>query len=102
MTGAHAADGYTVATDLADALILAGHTARDAHRAVGSAVLAAETEGRPLTAADARALGVPAAPVDGLGSVDGKRTAGSTSPAAVGASIAATRTAIETIATLLA
>jgi argininosuccinate lyase len=91
---AHAADGYTVATDLADAVILAGATARDAHRVVGERVLIAETEGRALSGEDLRALNVPDAPIDGLASVLGKRTAGSTQPAAVEASIAATRAAI--------
>ncbi len=101
VTSAHAADGYTVATDLADAVILAGHTARDAHRAVGSAVLAAELEQRPLTTDDATALGVPAAPVDAGGSVEGKRTAGSTHPEAVAASIAATREVMAALAAAL-
>ncbi len=101
VTSAHAADGYTVATDLADALILSGQTARDAHRAVGAAVLAAEAEGRPLGADDARALGVPGAPVDALASVEAKRTAGSTSPGAVAASIAATRQTLAALAAAL-
>jgi argininosuccinate lyase len=91
---ARAGDGYTVATDLADAVILGGATAREAHRAVGERVLAAELERRPLDRSDAVALGVPDAPVDALGSVLGKRTAGSTHPDAVAASIAATREAI--------
>ncbi len=102
VTSAHAADGYTVATDLADAVILSGQTARDAHRAVGTSVLAAELEGRPLTAGDAAALGVPATPVDALGSVEGKRSAGSTHPDAVAASIAATRAAIDALTAQLA
>ena len=93
VVSAHAGDGYTVATDVADALILQGATAREAHRAVGERVLIAETEHRTLDDEDARALGVPAAPVDALRSVLGKRTAGSTSPAAVAASIGATRAA---------
>jgi argininosuccinate lyase len=93
-TGARAGDGYTVATDLADALILAGATAREAHRAVGERVVVAEDEGRPLDGRDATALGVPGAPVDPRASVQGKRTAGSTGPSAVTASIAATRDAI--------
>jgi argininosuccinate lyase len=87
---ARAGDGYTVATDLADAVILSGKTARAAHRAVGERVLRAELEGRALDVGDALALGVPGAPVDARGSVDGKRTAGSTSPAAVADSIART------------
>ncbi|MGD0475907.1 MAG: argininosuccinate lyase [Candidatus Velthaea sp.] len=87
---ARAADGYTVATDLADAVIASGKTARAAHRAVGERVLRAEVEGRPLDASDTLALGVPEAPVDARGSIDGKRTAGSTGPAAVAESIAQT------------
>ncbi len=91
---ARAGAGYTVATDLADAVILAGATAREAHRAVGERVLLAEAEGRPLDRSDAAALGIPHAPTDSLGSVLGKRTAGSTHPDAVAASIAATRAAV--------
>jgi argininosuccinate lyase len=88
---ARAGEGFTVATDLADAVILGGATAREAHRAVGERVLAAELERRQLDGSDAAALGVPGAAVDALGSVLGKRTAGSTHPDAVAASIAATR-----------
>jgi argininosuccinate lyase len=91
---ARAGAGYTVATDLADAVILAGATAREAHRAVGERVLLAEDQGRPLDASDAAALGVPHAPLDPLGSVLAKRTTGSTHPDAVAASIAATRAAL--------
>jgi argininosuccinate lyase len=93
-TTARAGDGYTVATDLADALIAGGATAREAHRAVGTRVLLAEEQGRPLDAGDLAALGIPDAPVDPLGSVLAKRTAGSTHPDAVATSIAATREAI--------
>jgi argininosuccinate lyase len=89
-----AGDGYTVATDLADAVILAGATAREAHRAVGQRVLLAEEQHRALEAGDLAALGIPGTPVDPLGSVLGKRTAGSTHPDAVATSIAATREAI--------
>jgi argininosuccinate lyase len=98
VTTAHAGDGYTVATDLADAMILAGATAREAHRAVGERVVRAETEGRALDESDARALGVPDAPVDAAASVLGKRTAGSTSPEAVVTAIGQTRAAIEALA----
>jgi argininosuccinate lyase len=94
---ARAGDGYTVATDLADALILGGATAREAHRAVGERVLLAEDRGRPLDRSDAVALGIPDAPVDALGSVMGKRTSGSTQPDAVAASIAATRAVIASL-----
>lgn len=91
---ARAGDGYTVATDLADAVILAGATAREAHRAVGERVLLAEEGGRALDASDTAALGIPHAPVDALGSVLAKRTSGSTHPDEVAASIAATRAAL--------
>ncbi len=87
---ARAGDGYTVATDLADAVIAGGKSARVAHRVVGERVLRAENESRPLDASDALALGVPNAPTDARASVDGKRTAGSTNPAAVAESIAQT------------
>jgi len=93
LPAARAGAGYTVATDLADAVILSGKTAREAHRAVGERVLLAEEAGRDLSAEDAAALGVPDAPTDPLASVLGKRTAGSTHPDAVAASIAATRAA---------
>ena len=45
---ARAAEGYTVATDLADAMIAGGATAREAHAAVGERVLLAERQGRAL------------------------------------------------------
>ncbi len=97
----HAGDGYTVATDLADAVILSGRTAREAHRAVGERVAFAEAEGRALDDSDRRALGVPGAPIDAYGSVLAKRTSGSTHPDAVAASIAATRTAIAALSETL-
>jgi argininosuccinate lyase len=93
-TAAGAGDGYTVATDLADSLILGGATAREAHRAVGERVVLAEEERRALDGRDAAALGIPDAPVEPRDSVLGKRTAGSTAPGAVAASIAATRDAV--------
>jgi argininosuccinate lyase len=95
--GARAGDGYTVATDLADAVIVSGKTARAAHRAVGERVLRAEIEGRALDASDTLALGVPLTAIDARGSVDGKRTAGSTNPAAVADSIAQTTNEIATL-----
>ena len=64
---------------------------------VGERVLLAEERGRALDRSDAEALGVPDAPVDALGSVAGKRSAGSTHPDAVAASIAATRAAVSTL-----
>jgi argininosuccinate lyase len=94
---ARAGDGYTVATDLADAVILRGKTARAAHRDVGERVLRAELEGRALDASDTIALGIAGVAVDARGSVDGKRTAGSTKPAAVADSIARTNREIVTL-----
>lgn len=88
-----AGDGYTVATDIADALIAAGTSARDAHTIVGSAVRAAEDQQRALdasdlaTAASAASLSRLDAPLDPASSVRAKATAGSTSPAAVRASL---------------
>ncbi len=91
---AHAGDGYTVATDLADALILRGVSARDAHGYVGAVVRSAEAEGRALDASDLATLAQKAglaavkAPLDPASSVAAKVTAGSTSPAAVRAGLA--------------
>jgi argininosuccinate lyase len=99
---ARAAEGYTIATDLADAVIRSGATARDAHAAVGSRVLLAEDQRRALTGEDARALGVPDAPLDALASVLGKRTRGSTHPDSVAASIGATRAAIAVLSESIA
>jgi len=66
-----AAEGFTVATDVADGLIAGGASAREAHAAVGAAVLAHERDGTPLDWPDARR------------SVEGKATTGSTQPDAV-------------------
>ncbi len=86
---ARAGDGYTVATDLADALIARGVTARRAHELVGSAVTLAEREGRPLDETDLSRIAADAglqsltAPLDAVASVRAKRTSGSTNPDAV-------------------
>jgi argininosuccinate lyase len=85
----HAADGYTVATDIADALVRTGVSARRAHELVGTAVRKAEAEGRALDDRDltelAAAVGVASlcAPVTAAASVRAKVTSGSTSPSAV-------------------
>jgi argininosuccinate lyase len=76
---AHAADGYAVATDIADALILNGVSAREAHRQVGEIVANAERGGRAISEADLAALGV-RAPLDALSSVQAKKTVGSANP----------------------
>ena len=94
---ARAGDGYTVATDLADALILTGATAREAHRAVGERVLLAETEDRELDAGDLAHLGLTDAPLDPAASVRAKRSAGSTNPDEVRTAIASTRARIANI-----
>lgn len=98
---AHAADGYTVATDLADALVARGVTARTAHEIVGNSVGRAEREGRPLSASDLEALAAAAglaeplvAPLDARASVFAKRTAGSTAPDAVAAAISELETVL--------
>jgi argininosuccinate lyase len=89
-----AGTGYTVATDLADALIAGGATAREAHRAVGERVLLAEAAQRELDAGDLQHLGVPDAPLLARDSVLAKRTTGSTHPDQVRAAVAATRAAV--------
>lgn len=74
---AAALDGYTTATDVADRLIMAGTSPREAHARVGAEVSRAESEGRALDASlDARA------------SVEAKQTRGSTAPADVREQIA--------------
>ena len=80
-------DGYVVATDIADALIVRGVTARAAHVAVGAAVREAAAANRRLNADDlvelATRTGLPnalEAPLDAQASVRAKRTAGSTHP----------------------
>jgi len=67
-----ALDGYTIATDLADAMIATGISPREAHARVGAAIALAEREGRQLNAS-----------LDARGSVLAKRTRGSTAPAEV-------------------
>ncbi len=70
--------GFTVATDMADALIAAGTSPREAHARVGAQVARAESEAGALeTAIDARA------------SVAGKATRGSTAPNEVREQLAA-------------
>lgn len=77
-----AGEGFTVATDVADALIAKGATAREAHAAVGAAILANERDGSALDWPDARS------------SVEGKATAGSTQPGAVREALAQLQTEI--------
>jgi argininosuccinate lyase len=98
---ARAGDGYTVATDIADALVARGVTARTAHELVGGAVGTAERAGRSLTETDLEALALAAqllpplqAPLDAHASVRAKRTAGSTAPDAVAAAISELETVL--------
>lgn len=99
---ARAGEGYTVATDVADALILRGVSARGAHLLVGHAVTAAERAARPLDASDLEALADAAglarpllAPLDALASVKAKRTAGSTEPGAVARALSTLETLLD-------
>jgi argininosuccinate lyase len=87
---AQAGGGYTVATDIADALVARHVPARTAHSLVGTTVSVAEREGRPLNQSDLDALTKAAqldtplqAPLDALASVRAKQTSGSTNPGAV-------------------
>lgn len=97
-----ATQGYTVATDIADALVLRGMAARKAHQVVGAAVSAAEAAGRPLRVDDLRAIADDAGiapfdpPLDARASIAAKATAGSTHPDAVQISIAALEHLLET------
>jgi argininosuccinate lyase len=90
---ATALDGFAIATDIADALIMRGATARAAHALVGTAVARAEAEQRGLDRNDlswlAAEMGVDQidGPLDARASVEAKRTAGSTSPHDVRAQI---------------
>jgi argininosuccinate lyase len=92
-----ASEGYTIATDVADALIARGLSARAAHAAVGAAVAEAESAGRALKDEDLGRLAALAgigsldAPLSAAESVRAKKTAGSTSPDAVRAHLDALR-----------
>jgi argininosuccinate lyase len=92
MTAA-AATGFTTATDVADALIARGATARAAHRIVGARVLASEGErsefgGDDLTALrNESGIGDLTAPLGALDAVEGKQTLGSTQPGLLAAAI---------------
>ncbi len=99
---AQAGDGYTVATDIADALIARGVPARNAHALVGEAVTAAEHAARPLQQSDLDALARAAhldsplsAPLEPLASVRAKQTSGSTRPDAVATAIRELRQVLE-------
>jgi len=74
--GVRAGDGHTVATDLADALIAGGESAREAHATIGRAVAEADAAGTALHPT-----------FDASASVRAKKTAGSTAPSAVSAAL---------------
>ena len=104
MTAAAAA-GFTTATDVADALIARGVTARQAHRVVGAQVLASETARSEFAADDLAALrsesGIAdlTAPLEALAAVEGKQTHGSTRPGLLAAAIAQTERELTTLTT---
>ncbi len=80
--------GYTIATDIADALISAGISPREAHALTGSLVAAAEQNHRELCAADIAGLAERAGvkievPLGAMDSICAKKTAGSTHPSEV-------------------
>jgi argininosuccinate lyase len=97
--------GFTTATDVADALIARGVTARQAHRVVGAQVLASETERSEFASSDLAALrsesGIAdlAAPLEAHAAVEGKQTQGSTQPALLAAAIAQTERELTTLTT---
>ncbi len=101
---ARAGDGFTVATDLADALILEGVSAREAHSLVGAVVRAAEENGRALDERDLVTLAHESgrdsieAPLDPRASIAAKKTHGSSSPDAVRATLASLAADLETLA----
>ncbi len=100
--------GYTVATDVADALIAKGVTARTAHALVGAVVAQAEADGRALEARDLAQLAAKAgieslqAPLDATTSIGAKQTAGSTSPGDVHSQIDEVRTELASLEPQLA
>jgi len=100
---ARAGTGYTIATDLADALIAGGVTAREAHALVGALVRAAEEAGRALDERDLVALANEAglkelkAPLTPAQSIAAKMTSGSTSPQAVRAGLASLAAELDTL-----
>jgi argininosuccinate lyase len=101
---ARAGAGFTVATDLSEALILAGVSARDAHALVGGIVRAAEEAGRPLGERDLAALAKEAgrasldAPLEPRASIEAKKTQGSTAPHEVRAMLASLAADLEALA----
>ncbi len=92
---------FTIATDVADALIANGVAAREAHAAVGAAVTRAEEEGRGLDSTDLARMADDAhlsgleAPLTAQASVRAKRTFGSTHPDEVARALGSLRRELE-------
>jgi len=92
---------FTVATDIADALIANGVSAREAHAAVGAAVTRAEEEGRGLDSTDLARMAQEAqlsgldAPLTAQASVRAKKTFGSTHPEEVARALGTLRRELE-------
>lgn len=95
---------FTIATDVADALIANGVSARDAHELVGSAVSRAEEEGRSLDANDLQRMAEISgllnlgAPLDAHASVLAKKTSGSTHPQEIERALGTLRRRLEAAA----
>ena len=87
--------GFTVATDVADALVSHGTTAREAHRLVGESIAAAqgETFGTPELERVRAKSGIQdlEVPLEAIASVAAKQTSGSTEPARLAQALAASR-----------
>jgi argininosuccinate lyase len=102
---AAAALGYTTATDVADALIARGITARQAHRIVGTQVLAGEAGRDAFTGEDLAAVRAASgiadlrAPQSAAEAVGAKRTEGSTEPGLLAEAIRATERELAAITT---
>jgi len=102
---ASAATGFATATDVADALIARGVTARAAHRMVGEQVLASEAQRSEFSADDLASLkkesGIAdlSAPLGPLAAVEGKQTHGSTQPKLLAAAITRSERELTTLTT---
>jgi argininosuccinate lyase len=102
---AEAAGGFSLATELADFLAAEGVPFREAHHAVGRLVRRCEDLGvsledvppQELAAAHPALAEVPAVLLTPRGSVQNKRSAGSTSPDSVGEQLGRARTFLETM-----
>jgi argininosuccinate lyase len=102
---AEAAGGFALATELADFLAAEGVPFREAHHAVGRLVRRCEELGvsledvppEELAAAHPALAEVPAGLLTPLGSVQNKRSAGSTGPDSVGEQLGRAQAFLETM-----